>query len=103
MPGRVRDEFRPGSAVQCLHMNAGKEWTLNQLGEMIERGLKAFAEDVAEIRQDTARGTGLRSRSPRIRFAPLKVKPTFRQSQPAFSARANHLGTRPLIALARAP
>jgi chromosome segregation ATPase len=35
-------------------MNAAKEWTLNQLGETMERGFKAVAEDVAEIRKDMA-------------------------------------------------
>jgi predicted nucleic acid-binding Zn-ribbon protein len=30
-------------------MNAAKEWTLNQLGEMIERGFKAVADDVARL------------------------------------------------------
>jgi predicted RNase H-like nuclease (RuvC/YqgF family) len=32
-------------------MNA-KEWTLNQLGEMMERGFKAVAEDVADIKTE---------------------------------------------------
>lgn len=41
-----------GFMVQCLDMDAGKEWTLNRLGEMMERGFKAVAEDVADIKTE---------------------------------------------------
>lgn len=36
--------------LQCADMNAGKNWTLNQLGEMMERGFKAVADDIADIK-----------------------------------------------------
>ncbi len=35
-------------------MNAGQEWTLAQLGETTERGFKAVAEDLADIRKEMA-------------------------------------------------
>ena len=41
-----------GGVVHCRYM--AKETTLGELGEMLERGFKAVADDIADIRRDMA-------------------------------------------------
>jgi chromosome segregation ATPase len=41
-----------GGVVDCRYM--AKETTLGEIGEMLERGFKAVADDIADLRKDMA-------------------------------------------------